>query len=84
MAESVANNQKYDEIIIGETLNEEFEELCQQFMKDFHRYDPWEVSPQSVIIVSKGYWDNIEVTEREVRDWCEKHGLVEGVNYFFQ
>lgn len=84
MANSSAVKERLEEIVIGETLNEEGAQLCEQFKKDFEQYEPWEVSPQSVLFTSDKYWSNYETASKEVKDWCEKHGLVEGVSYSFQ
>ena len=84
MATTSAAKDRLEEILIGETLNEEWAQLCEQFKRYFNQYEPWEVSPQSVLFTSDKYWSNYKTASKEVKDWCEKHGLVEGVSYNFQ
>lgn len=84
MAKTSAVKDRLEEILIGDTLNEEGTQLCEQFKKYFAHYEPWEVSQQSVLFTSDKYWSNYETASKEVKDWCEKHGLVEGVSYNFQ
>jgi len=67
---------KFQEIVIGETLNEENEKIFDEFVETFEEYVVMVSGPQTALL-SEQFFENEDEATEEIRLWLGSKGLDE-------
>lgn len=69
-------HQHFEEIVIGDTLNDENETIFQEFMSEFSDYIVMQTSPQTGLLSEEFFDDEANVTEK-MKAWLDSNGIDE-------